>query len=193
MINGDAFQIEGKWISRRTGNVIVVSNYVTDGDNSIVMTNKGGINMQDFMNEYVQYDESNKESLEEISKPKTNNNSNVKPSTTIFDQEYVIDDDIFIPQTKPDNKKQESSTVQISTNNNKSIIDKFFNKIESKPTININMVWNDFPKNEISTLINFLDVDIKDIAEYIQKNIFSTDNIIDNITKILEEKIKNDE
>lgn len=193
MINGDAFQIEGKWISRRTGNIIVVSNYVTDGDNSIVMTNKGGINMQDFMNEYVQYDESNKESLEEITKPKTNNNSNVKPSTTIFDQEYVIDDDVFIPQTKPDNTKQISSTVQISTNNNKSIIDKFFNKIESKPTIDINMVWNDFPKNEISTLINFLDVDIKDIAEYIQKNIFSADNIIDNITKILEEKIKNDE
>ena len=98
MLSGDTFQIEGKWISRKTGKIVVANNYASDGNDAIVMTNMGAIPMQQFMNEYVQYDESNKESLEETL-PKTYESSNVRMSSTIFDQEYDLDGDIEIPNS----------------------------------------------------------------------------------------------
>ena len=182
------FQIEGQWINKQTGAIVTVSNYVSDGNETIVMTDKGPINMMNFMNNYVQYGDS-QSPIEET--PIVQSNSNVQASTTIFNQEYTFDDDVTIPQ-QPQNNITAITTIKKEKINNESIIKKFFDKIENKPQIEIKIDWDDFPKSEISTLINFLDVNIKDIATYIYYNICTNDNVIDNITNILESKLKDD-
>ena len=191
MLSGDTFQIEGKWISRKTGKIVVANNYASDGNDAIVMTNMGAIPMQQFMNEYVQYDESNKESLEETL-PKTYESSNVRMSSTIFDQEYDLDGDIEIPNSTVVIQKSSADKSTDKPTENNDIVEKFFKKIPSIPAVDISMTWEDFPKNEIMTLVNFLDVNIDDISLYIYNNIFNKDNIINNITNILKTKLKND-
>ena len=191
MLSGDTFQIEGKWISRKTGKIVVANNYASDGNDAIVMTNMGAIPMQQFMNEYVQYDESNKESLEETL-PKTYESSNVRMSSTIFDQEYDLDGDIEIPNSTVVIQKSSADKSTDKPTENNDIVEKFFKKIPSIPAVDISMTWEDFPKNEIMTLVNFLDVNIDDISLYIYNNIFNKDNIINNLTNILKTKLKND-
>lgn len=191
MLSGDTFQIEGKWISRKTGKIVIANNYASDGNDAIVMTNIGAIPMQQFMNEYVQYDESNKESLEETL-PKTYESSNVRMSSTIFDQEYDMEYDIKIPNSTVVIQKSSTDETMDKPIENNDIVEKFFKKIPSIPAVDISMTWEDFPKNEIMTLVNFLDVNIDDISLYIYNNIFNKDNIINNITNILKTKLKND-
>lgn len=184
------FQIEGQWINKQNGTIVTVSNYVSDGNETIVMTNNGPINMMDFMNNYVQNGDSNSP-IEETPIIQTNNN--VKASNTIFNQEYTFDDDITIQQPIQQTiSTNTSTTIKKEKINNESIIKKFFDKIENKPKIEVKINWEDFPKSEISTITNFLDVNIKDIATYIYYNICTNDNIVDNITNILESKLKDD-
>ena len=42
-----------------------------------------------------------------------------------------------------------------------------FDKVNAKPEINVTINFNEFPKEQIATLVNFLDVSIDDIANYL--------------------------
>lgn len=181
------YDISGVWINKTTGNKINVQNYVSDGDSSIVVTDQGMIDMNRFMNDYIQMENDDME-------PANINpsSSNAKFSDALFNQEYTFDD----VQIKQEN----SSTIEVKTNspqetinvNNFNIIQKLFNKIDSKPIVEVNIKWDDCPIKEISTLVNFLDVDIEDISKYIFKNFADAEIIIEKITNILQSKISDD-
>ena len=182
--------IEGKWLNKMTGEIIYVTNYVDDGDTSIIISDHGQISMNDFMNNYIQASDDNLydnngniigKSENEINNTKTNNNIKT-------DDDFYIDDipvELF-NNTTTNTKKNNEDKLELK---NEKIIKKLFDKIESKPQIHLTIDWADFPKNEISTLVNFLDVDISDISRYIEKEFMTTDEISGEITKIIESKL----
>jgi len=182
--------IEGKWLNKMTGEIIYVTNYVDDGDTSIIISDHGQISMNDFMNNYIQASDDNLydnngniigKSENEINNTKTNNNIKT-------DDDFYIDDipvELF-NNTTTNTKKNNEDKLELK---NEKIIKKLFDKIESKPQIHLTIDWADFPKNEISTLVNFLDVDIDDISKYIEREFITTDEISGEITKIIQSKL----
>lgn len=46
--------ISGKWMNKMTGDTIVVKNSVMDGEEMVIMTNKGVLNMSEFSMNYIQ-------------------------------------------------------------------------------------------------------------------------------------------
>jgi len=210
MIEG--FNIEGKWINKFTNKTVYVNNYVFDGDNNMVMTDIGGIPMETFMNDYVQISDDNeydsygnitgkasdKPNVQTQPTPVNKINQNIKLS---FDQEYTLDD-IDYDNIKNNIENKNLSTIKVEENTttiketkqnitieNEQIIKKLFDKINDKPQFDLNIEWNDFPKNEISTLINILDINIEDISKYILKSFLSNSVLIEQINKLILDKI----
>lgn len=218
-------QIEGEWINGRTGERVIVRNSIIDGDNMILITNKGNISMADFSRNYVKaisdqsYDlNGNISNISNIGNignigninngNSINDNNNISGQKTIKKSpsiEVINIDDFYMPDDdKPTNninnninnisKTSEEilSTTQSITQPsddisiNAQMIKKIFDKIDQKPEINIEILWNDFPKDQISTLVNFLDVSLDDITEYIYDNILSCENIKNKIKCSLE-------
>ena len=46
--------ISGKWMNKMTGDTIIVKNSVMDGEEMVIMTNKGVLNMSEFSMNYIQ-------------------------------------------------------------------------------------------------------------------------------------------
>ena len=187
---------EGKWINRNTGESLYVMNSVMDGDMTVLITDKGELSGEDieyFMNNYIKEDEGNNEEYQVVDEEtgtiakvsEANKKTKEKKVSKLkqADDDFFIDDIPYVPTQKQEPTKQEPQLK------NKDIIKKLFDKIDSKPQICLTIDWADFPKNEISTLVNFLDVDIKDISRYIEKEFITTDEISGEITKIIESKL----
>ena len=63
--NDGGIGISGRWLNKRTGQTINIRNSVMDGDNMIIITDKGQISMTEFSRDYIQasddiYDETGK-------------------------------------------------------------------------------------------------------------------------------------
>lgn len=187
---------EGKWINRNTGESLYVMNSIMDGESMILITDHGELSGEDieyFMNNYVKADDdqteykvTDSETGEIAQMTEADKTSKQKSKLQQNDDNFLIDDIPYI-QTTQTQKIEKEELIK-----NSNIIKKLFGKIESKPQINLTIDWADFPKNEISTLVNFLDVDIKDISRYIEKEFITTDEISREITKIIESKLNED-
>ena len=191
MIEG--LNIEGNWLNKRTNKMIHVSNYVSDGDTVIVMTSEGRILLSDFMDDYIQIADDNEydnngnvvgKSTVDITTIKETKpqSSKVNFSNHIFDQEYIMVDE------KPKTTKPTNSTNKEELITNEKIIKKLFEKIEDLPELEVSLKWDNFPKNELSTLVNILDVKIEDISKYIQKTFFDKNVLNEKINKIILDK-----
>ena len=197
MFDNFGVQFEGKWLNKKTNEFVNVTNHVFDGDNIIIMTNQGQIDMETFMRDYIQIGDNNEydEKGHVVGKADDNkliesaNNSKMK-TTTIFDQEYD-----FAPTTKPILVNSNTKSTQSQHNKptekikNENIIQKFFDKLNDKPQIEINIKWDNFPKEQISTLVDFLDVDINDISKYMRKLFLNDESISLEISKIIMAKL----
>ena len=154
--------INGSWINIHTGEAItVINNVIDENGNMVIISNKGELSFNEFSNNYVKNDED----TDSIS------NENILP----VDDEMLIDD---IPI-----QYHEEQSKPVNTNDN--LLKNIFDKIESKPQININVEWNDFPINDIKTLIKYVNIDINDISDYIVKNYVNHDKLISEIEKII--------
>ena len=195
--------VSGRWINRQNGMVVNVRDSIIDGDNMIIITDRGQIDLATFSNDYIQasddiYDEKgNKigtETLDtsdivtastKIELPK-NNNKNALNEYELID-EIVVDNNVTSDNSASNiNTQKEKSKVFIEqeqkANPYDAIIDKVFSKIQQKPKITIGIDWDDIPTKQIDTLINYLDVPLKDIAEYIIDKYVNKQTIADNIT-----------
>lgn len=177
--------ISGKWMNKINGNVINVRDTTIDGDSMILMTDQGMLSMEEFTNNYIQvsdeiYDESGnvikneKPQISEIiQSPKAPNNTSHMLPTDAQD---------FLEHKTTNNtpKENEQNTYQDN------IIKKFFDKIDSKPTINISIIWDELPINELNTLVKFLDIDKKDIAQFIIDKYLNREQITNAMEKKLD-------
>lgn len=209
-------QLEGEWISTKNGEKIIVRNSVIDGDNMILVTNKGNIPMTVFSNNYVKLASNKEYDIAGNEKSVVDNQSYDKLDDhhiTLKDNPVksnsglsVIDmSDFYIPRdAQLDN--QEVSTLE---NNEEvvgedpvilsryapadpdsfSIISKVFDKFEAKPNIIVNIEWDEFPKEQLATLVDFLDIPVEDITNYIYKYVIKDEDIKFKIRCMLETKL----
>lgn len=198
----DEFNITGKWINKNTGEELYVKNNIIDGDQMILITNKGTISLADFSNNYISvsdeiYDESGNvighdDNNTTVVKPQSKP-SPVKKVQTIDDQEYLIKDQVVTVQSTLKNTatKKETKKIPANTDTDYSLVEKLFNKVQSKPTIDLKIEWDDLPVEQILTLVNFLDIDIKDISTYIYNTYFNENEIKEKINETIKNKINN--
>lgn len=194
----DQIQLEGEWINSRTGEKVIVRNSIIDGDDMILITNKGNISMSEFSRNYIKASSTDEYDLSGNKIDQSNKNlhqSEKKDTKTIQNTQpvkIVNMDDFYMPEDKI--QENPSSVTNDNANNerytNYNIIKKVFDKIDDKPTIEINVRWKNFPKDQILTLVDFLDISLDDISDYIYKNFMSAEEISSKIKSLLEDMTK---
>lgn len=178
--NDSGIGISGRWLNKRNGQVINIRNSVMDGDNMIIITDKGQISMTEFSRDYIQasddiYDETGK----------VIGHEEVKHEDYAENPDWLqIQETINTPRMH--NVNQPAKPV---INTNDQIIKKVFDKLTAYPKINVDIKWDDFPEAQMQTLVNFLDISIDDISKYIIKNYVNVEALALEITEILKSKL----
>lgn len=166
--------IAGSWMNKRTGQKVNVRQSVQDGDNMIIITDKGQISMEVFSRDYIQasdeiYDESGK---------------------VIDNKPMEMDEDLSaIMDYENGSNEMSAYTSAPVVNPNDQIIKKVFDKLTAFPEVKVDIKWDDFPEAQINTLVNFLDVKIEDISQYIINNYVNSQALSESIDKILKDKL----
>lgn len=161
--------ISGKWMNMQTGQISNIVNTVIDGDDMILITDSGEqIQMAEFSSNYVQCDDS--EVMASM--------ANFTPDVSSFNTEKpIIDDTLIIPE----NTSKQSETDLI--------IRKFFDKISTKPKIQISINWPELSYEKLNLFIDMLDINTDDISKYIRQQYIDDISIILAINNFLTEKI----
>lgn len=166
--------ITGTWMNKRTGQKVNVRQSVQDGDNMIIITDRGQISMDVFSRDYIQASD---EIYDESGKVIDN-----KPMEMDEDLGAIMDyenGNAGIPAYEP---------IPV-VNPNDQIIKKVFDKLTSFPKVKVDVQWDDFPEAQINTLVNFLDVKVADISNYIINNYVNSQALSESIDKILKDKL----
>ena len=189
MYNTGGDMISGKWINKNDGSIISIRNTVMDGDNIILITDKGELDMNSFSKNYIQ-----------VSDETYDNNGNVVSTNDKFDISEItpnynetgvntFDNETFNKLTKgiaTTYQQNANSSIHIETTNtsdNFKLIDKVFSKVKHEPSINIDISWIDFPNDKVQMLMDTFDVDKNEISEYIYNKYLNKDIIIKYLSK----------
>lgn len=175
--------ISGKWINKRTGQVINIrDSFMDDSNNMIINTDRGQLSMDDFSKYYIQasdevYDQS----------------GNVVETKPIDNQELGIEGGVVLSNTdspvEADSFYASNGTETAPKLKNFDLIDKIFQKTNSKPTIDLNIKWQNFPNKELSMLVQIFDVKTEEIAQYINKYLVNSDLLNESLDKWLKENL----
>lgn len=157
--------ISGKWMDKRTGQIINVRDSIIDGDMMIVISDHGQIDMTEFSQFYIQTsDEIYNEQGQIIDNKPANvseiyNTESYYPSvnnieTTNFNNEVLPQPNTIVSDSKP-------------VINNFDLIDKLFKKKNYEPVIKIDIDKNGCPINELKMLMDIYDIQVSDISKYL--------------------------
>lgn len=174
--------ISGKWINKRTGQVVNVMNSVMDGEDMIIISDKGQIGMTEFSQDYIQTSD---EIYDETGKVIGKEPVNTDDFKQIQEWETQT---IQTASNSMKNKAKDKETIQEDTNIK--IIKKVFDKLTSFPTITIDVKWDDFPEAQIHTLVDYLDISIDDISTYIIKKYGNVDSLSADMKNIIKSKLE---
>ena len=198
----EMMQIQGDWINKNTGQKIHIKNSVIDGDQMIIITNLGQLSMDEFSRNYIQvsddiYDMNGK--IITTNEYAQQTNKNLPKVETLDNQEYIINDkpvdfnNIEHITITNDEAKATAFTIDESSNTtsitNIGLIKKVFDKVNAKPEINVTINFNEFPQAQIATLVNFLDVSIDDIANYLYTEYVNENNVKEQIKSIINREL----
>lgn len=172
--DGSGMGIEGIWMNRQTGQKIRINQTVQDGDNMIIITDKGQLPMEIFSRDYIQVSDDIYDGSGKVV-GKAEPTSDDVAAIAEYEKEYGVDP--LVPQ---------ASSAPI---NNEQIIKKVFDKLTSVPKIEVDVKWDDFPEAQINTLVEFLDVKFEDISAYIIKKYVNVEVLALELTDILKEKL----
>lgn len=172
----ESLQISGTWMNKYTGDIVRVHNNIIDGDQMILITDKGQITMNEFSDNYIQ-------ASEDI----------YNDQGQIIDHVPVAIDEIKISQPSildiPIGMTTSNYTQVIKENNTEKnkqteepesfkILDKFFNKIDNKENlITIDIDFNILPKEKLETIVDYMDISVEELSQYIAKKIVNTENL----------------
>lgn len=195
----DAMSISGKWTNIHNGQEIFVRDSFIDGDNMIVRTIDGNIiPMTEFSNNYVQSEEVDEATARSVIQQPVAPQSygDIKPD---FGEKVILkNDDAKDNNIKPSNLDQVSQYVENHKEDKvedkledklfrkKTLIGKIFEKISTKPNINLTFDWTEYPEKEMSMLMEYFDVSNDDIANYIYKTYFNENIIKESILKLIQ-------
>ena len=166
-----------------------------DGDDMIVRTIDGNIiPMTEFSNNYVQSEEVDEATARSVIQQPVAPQSygDIKPD---FGQKVISkNDDAKDNNIKPSNLDQVSQYVENHKEDKvedklfrkKTLIGKIFEKISTKPNINLTFDWTEYPEKEMSMLMEYFDVSNDDIANYIYNTYFNENIIKESILKLIQ-------
>lgn len=195
-------QINGKWINKRNGNVIVVrDNIITEDGMQVILNNGAILDMDIFSRDYVQMSDEDYDMdgnvintkmqskpeirLEPVTKKPSSPKQSVAPINTSFDPDAFMD--IADPVDASINNAA-SAPIAIESAADQSI-GKVMGKVESKPNIKISFDWDEFPTDALKMLKTFFDVTDEQISSYIYHKYFNVDEIIDTISKEISKRL----
>lgn len=189
MYNTGGDMISGKWINKNDGSIISIRNTVMDGDNIILITDKGELDMNSFSKNYIQVSDETYDNNGNI--VSTNDKFDISEITPNYNETGVntFDNETFNKLTKGianTNQQNANSSIHIETTNtsdNFKLIDKVFSKVKHEPSINIDISWIDFPNDKVQMLMDTFDVDKNEISEYIYNKYLNKDIIIKSLSK----------
>ena len=195
----DAMSISGKWTNIHNGQEIFVRDSFIDGDNMIVRTIDGNIiPMTEFSNNYVQSEEVDEATARSVIQQPVAPQSygDIKPD---FGEKVILkNDDAKSSNIKPNNLDTTTRYVETHKEDKvedkledklfrkKTMIGKIFEKISTKPNINLTFDWTEYPEKEMSMLMEYFDVSNDDIANYIYKTYFNENIIKESILKLIQ-------
>lgn len=172
----ESLQISGAWMNKYTGDIVRVHNNIIDGDQMILITDKGQITMNEFSDNYIQ-------ASEDI----------YNDQGQVIDHAPVAIDEIKISQPSildiPIGMTTSNYTQVIKENNTEKnkqteepesfkILDKFFNKIDNKENlITIDIDFNILPKEKLETIVDYMDISVEELSQYIAKKIVNTEKL----------------
>ena len=172
--------ISGKWINRKTGEVINVRDSFIEGDNNMVlMTDKGQMSMETFTKYYIQASDEMYDANGKVIDNKPVEISEVANVET----DLVADPIVF---NNPSLNTPIGGSAPKKQINNFELIDKIFKKSNWEPNIEIDIKsGEDFPTKELNMLIDYFDVKIEDISEYIGNYVINQDLLREKISNYL--------
>ena len=189
MYNTGGDMISGKWINKNDGSIISIRNTVMDGDNIILITDKGELDMNSFSKNYIQVSDETYDNNGNV--VSTNDKFDISEITSNYNETGVntFDNETFNKLTKGivnTHQQNANSSIHIETTNtsdNFKLIDKVFSKVKHEPSINIDISWIDFPNDKVQMLMDTFDVDKNEISEYIYNKYLNKDIIIKSLSK----------
>ena len=189
MYNTGGDMISGKWINKNDGSIISIRNTVMDGDNIILITDKGELDMNSFSKNYIQVSDETYDNNGNV--VSTNDKFDISEITPNYNETSVntFDNETFNKLTKgiaTTYQQNANSLIHIETTNtsdNFKLIDKVFSKVKHEPSINIDISWIDFPNDKVQMLMDTFDVDKNEISEYIYNKYLNKDIIIKSLSK----------
>lgn len=173
--------ISGRWINKSTGKVINVrDSFIDDTNNMTLMTDQGQISMDEFTKYYIQASDEVYDTNGKVIETKVADVNEIVESDLVADPINFRD-----PNNINYNPQQPVSQI-----NNFDLIDKIFKKTDWKPELNIKLSSDtEFPQKELSMLVDYFDVKVEDIAQYIGKYLVNVDLLNDEISKYLNNKL----
>jgi hypothetical protein len=180
-------QISGKWINQFTGEVVNVRQFINDGDEGLVVTDKGTMSLSEFTN-YIQCDESTTKMVAQPTQPSSYDSMMSEEDRKLISGEGPKNNFLDKPliTQRPDlNASTIHSIINIETKTpNEDAIDKLFKKFsDTLSTISFQMYWGDFPKDVLDSLVSILDIPEEEIAQYIIKHILTENKLKEIIAK----------
>ena len=191
----DAMSISGKWTNIHNGKEIFVRDSFIDGDDMIVRTIDGSIiPMTEFSNNYVQSEEVDEATARSVIQQHVAPQSygDIKPD---FGEKVILkNDDTKNNNINPNNldttsryvENHKEDKIEDKLFRKKTLIGKIFEKISTKPNINLTFDWTEYPEKEMSMLMEYFDVSNDDIANYIYKTYFNENIIKESILKLIQ-------
>ena len=200
--------ISGQWVSKRTGESILVrDSIIMDNDMSVILSDGRTLSMEEFSRDYIQMSEeeydiggqqissSNSNSNTQINNPspggvsgryKDTNTTIQLPPEPLEQPDYDfgnIEEDFYdeVPLKTSTNNKQDSPNFEM--------VRKLFENTNPEILVDVSMQTKKFPVDEIKMLINIFGVSPSEISEYIFNQYFNTENIVKAIEKYLTEKV----
>lgn len=189
-ISAGGDQISGKWFDPSSGMEVNVLRTIDTGDGLSIVTDKGVLSGQQF-SRFIQMDVNQSSAIMSIP---NNVPQNINMDSLSDEDKMLINQasgqkriSLDHPITnQPQFIAQQQNISQSNESTNYKIIDKLFKKFEDKsPEVKVNIQWGDFPKEQLSTLIDIFDVPKEEIAEYIVNKFLSSDNIKEIVSEMI--------
>ena len=172
----ESLQISGAWMNKYTGDIVRVHNNIIDGDQMILITDKGQITMNEFSDNYIQASEDIYNDQGQIIDHAPVAIDEIKISQpSILDIPIGITTSNYTQVIKENNTEKNKQTEEPESFK---ILDKFFNKIDSKENlITIDIDFNILPKEKLETIVDYMDISVEELSQYIAKKIVNTENL----------------
>ena len=172
----ESLQISGAWMNKYTGDIVRVHNNIIDGDQMILITDKGQITMNEFSDNYIQASEDIYNDQGQIIDHAPVAIDEIKISQpSILDMPIGMTTSNYTQVIKENNTEKNKQTEEPESFK---ILDKFFNKIDNKENlITIDIDFNILPKEKLETIVDYMDISVEELSQYIAKKIVNTENL----------------